>query len=987
MWAAILAADEHGYLCDATEIVGKAKAAVRPAPPPEWKTRLNRTATGYALRRTESASWSPGAELIYIVDISRTRVNATLTITVARREIRKSDGAWNTPKPYQLNQERLARVPVAEDRELLAMLLGAGAHDNFGYYYEGYERGAHTFSLPPVIAESALPRIVRSGRCFLPCGPNEASGPALQWDTGEPWRFLIEVKGSAAAGWILQGAFRRGEDRLPLDRVLAETTSGFLITRDRVARLAVEPGFAWIADFRNNQSFTVPERDRDEFLSTVLNTAAVPELDVPDEWKYEEIAVQPQAALHISQPGYSSKKNVMLAELSFDYAGHQLKEGASQRGIYHEPSRRFIRRDAAAEQQSRERLNELGLKYSTNDEGWLIPVNHTPRVVRTLVEDGWKVFADGKAFRRPDQFSASVASGVDWFDLEGQVRFGETTAQLPRLLAALSRGEKMIKLDDGTFGLLPEEWLRRLGPAAALGEADGDRIRFRASQAGVLDALLATAPAVNCDEAFRRVRQELERFQTIVPALQPAGFAGVLREYQREGLAWMHFLRQFSFGGCLADDMGVGKTAQVLALLETRRELRAKGEVDAPSLAVVPKSLVFNWKQEVDRFTPGIRVLDYTGIGRKREDLFRYDLILTTYGTLRRDVVHFRDRVFDYVILDEAQAVKNARTESAKAVRLLRGNHRLALSGTPVENHLGELWSLLDFLNPGMLGSMGAFESMSGAMRNAGTDTLRLLAPALRPFLLRRTKEQVARELPAKIEQTIYCEMEPEQKSLYESLRDHYRDSLLRRIQVDGIAKSKIQVLEALLRLRQAACHPGLVDRKLATDTSAKLDVLLEQLRDVLEEGHKALVFSQFTALLAIVRKKLDADGVKYEYLDGKTRDRQQRVERFQNDAACGLFLISLKAGGVGLNLTAADYVFILDPWWNPAVEAQAVDRTHRIGQIRQVFAYRLITRGTVEEKVLQLQQTKRGLADAIIGENNSLIRELRAEDIALLLS
>ena len=267
----------------------------------------------------------------------------------------------------------------------------------------------------------------------------------------------------------------------------------------------------------------------------------------------------------------------------------------------------------------------------------------------------------------------------------------------------------MVTLDDGSYGLLPEDWLRRLGPVAAMGEAHGDHIRFRPSQAGVLDALLATVPAVDCDDAFRRVRQELERFETIGPAPQPAGFRGVLREYQREGLGWMHFLRQFSFGGCLADDMGVGKTAQVLALLETRRELRAKGEIDAPSLAVVPKSLIFNWKQEVERFTPQLRVLDYTGMGRDRANLAGADLILTTYGTLRRDAVHFKDMVFDYVILDEAQAVKNAKTESAKAVRLLRGKHRLALSGTPVENHLaravvaagifesrhaGELWGV-----------------------------------------------------------------------------------------------------------------------------------------------------------------------------------------------------------------------------------------------------------------------------------------------------
>jgi SNF2 family DNA or RNA helicase len=555
------------------------------------------------------------------------------------------------------------------------------------------------------------------------------------------------------------------------------------------------------------------------------------------------------------------------------------------------------------------------------------------------------------------------------------------------LLEALRRADKMVRLDDGTYGVLPEEWLRRIGPLAGMGEPEQGHMRFRQSQAGLLDALVAAQPEAHCDETFARVREELRRFHSIEPAAQPAGFVGRLRDYQSEGLGWMHFLQRFSFGGCLADDMGVGKTAQVLALLESRRELRAAGEPIGPSLVVVPKSLVFNWKEEAARFTPQLRVLDHTGLERNGNDFSAYDLVLTTYGTLRRDAWRLKDAEFDYVVLDEAQVVKNAETESSKAARLLRARHRLAVSGTPVENHLGELWTLFEFLNPGMLGAANAFKVSGGSMRNPDEETRRLLGQALRPFVLRRTKEQVARELPSKTEQTVYCVLEPEQRKLYDGLRQHYRDSLLRRIETAGLAKSKIQVLEALLRLRQAACHPGLLDSKRSGDSSAKLDVLLEQLREVLDEGHKALVFSQFTSLLKILRARLNQDGMLYEYLDGATRDRQTRVERFQNDKDCRLFLVSLKAGGLGLNLTAAEYVFILDPWWNPAVEAQAVDRAHRIGQTRPVFTYRLIARDTVEEKVLELQKTKRDLAAAIIGAENSMIRDLRSEDLELLLS
>ncbi|MBM4079511.1 MAG: DEAD/DEAH box helicase, partial [Planctomycetes bacterium] len=421
-------------------------------------------------------------------------------------------------------------------------------------------------------------------------------------------------------------------------------------------------------------------------------------------------------------------------------------------------------------------------------------------------------------------------------------------------------------------------------------------------------------------------------------------------------------------------------------------ELRAKPDAASrpgPSLVVVPKSLVYNWIQEAARFTPHLRILDHTGVTRPdAPDRFEdYDAILTTYGTLRNDALIFKEVQFDYCILDEAQAIKNASTQSAKATRLLRAHHRLVLSGTPVQNHLGELWSLFEFLNPGMLGTASVFKLTGAGARNPDEDTRRLLAAALRPFILRRTKAQVAKDLPEKTEQTIHCELEPKQRKQYDELRDHYRSVLLGRVEAEGLNKAKMQILESLLRLRQAACHPGLIDKSRIPEPSAKLDTLLAQVDEVLDEGHKALVFSQFTSFLAIVRDRLDRQNTPYAYLDGQTQDRGAVVERFQSDPDCKLFLISLKAGGLGLNLTAAEYVFLLDPWWNPAVEAQAIDRTHRIGQSRQVFAYRLIARGTVEEKVLELQQTKRDLADAIITADNSLIRNLTRQDLELLLS
>jgi hypothetical protein len=1009
LWAAILTADKENFLVDAISAKGitldqgsalrpatvitrtsPAVTPIKPPPPPSWKTQMGRVVSVAASYRKEASPWPAHKEIFYLLDVPKSQVARRAVLTIATGE-RKKEGGWKSiPRPFSIHRDGIAGLPALEDRELLSMLLGGEQYSSYGYL-ESYDRGSTTFSLASVTAETILPRVVRTGRCLLPLAQDEIDKAPLQWDDGEPWKFVLEVRGDQREGWQLSGSFRRGPERMGIDEPLLAVRGGFLLTRERVARLAEDETFPWIGGLSNNNTIVFSEEEREEFFSHLICSPALPPLDLPEELQYEEVTLSPRKCLKISQNRYSYSKGQMRAELWFEYGARSVPANDVARGMYEASTRRFFRRDFNAEKAASAQLSEVGLRYVEDhwgkDAGWNVAASKLPRVVRALVESGWHVAAEGKVFRQPGQSTVSVASGVDWFELHGAIEFGDSSAPLPQLLAALKRGETMVTLGDGSYGLLPEEWLRRFGPVAAMGEAEGDHIRFGSNQAGVLDALLATQPAVDCDEAFRRVRQELARFQSIRSAPQPAGFQGRLRDYQCEGLGWMHFLRQFSFGGCLADDMGVGKTAQVLALLETRRELRAQGEIDAPSVVVVPKSLIFNWKQEVERFTPQIRVLDYTGIARNKDDLSRYDVILTTYGTLRRDALHFKEQVFDYVILDEAQAVKNARTESAKAVRLLRGNHRLALSGTPVENHLGELWSLLDFLNPGMLGASGVFQLAGGAMRNPSDDARKLLAHALRPFLLRRTKEQVAKELPPKIEQTIYCEMEPRQRALYNELREHYRKSLLPKINTDGIAKSKIQVLEALLRLRQAACHPGLIDRKRAQDPSAKLDFLIEQLRAVLEEGHKALVFSQFTSLLGILRAALQAEGIEHEYLDGKTDDRQARVERFQNDPACPLFLISLKAGGVGLNLTAADYVFILDPWWNPAVEAQAVDRTHRIGQLRQVFAYRLITRDTVEEKVLELQQTKRSLADAIIGAENSLIRDLRREDIELLLS
>jgi superfamily II DNA or RNA helicase len=977
----------------------KRQAAPASPPPPDWKKQLASLRT--RIEHTNPArpsAWPAGRELVYLLDLPAATQTGNLFLEFGYRD-RKRNGEWRNPRLRQNLRVEPGDFSDPLDREILSRVLGC---ENTDYYYSSYRTSGPALSgrvkVSPWLFDVLIPLLAKSGRAFARAQPDHGVLQPLSWDDGPPWEFWAQVR-KTDGRYALGGELRRGEERMPLSAPRQMFLGGLLLLEDRFARFDDRGAFAWIVGLRNSGPVSAPAGQADQLLTSLLDMPTLPRLDLPEELRYEEVTLAPRPRLHVrpkKQHSYVRHQERLAGELSFDYEGTVITPEQHGSGFYEQDRRRLVRRDRSAEANAAERLRQLGFRpfreYYTQESGLELTPRNLPSVVTTLLREGWHVEAEGKLYRQPSAFKMEVTSGIDWFELHGDVEFGDAQIPLPRLLAALRRGENSVLLDDGTFGMIPEEWLKKYGVLAGVGQAEEEMIRFSRAQVGLLDALLATMPEATCDELFQQARDELRHFVGIKPRDPAAGFTGRLRGYQREGLGWFDFLQRFNFGGCLADDMGLGKTVQVLALLEERRQARAaapKRKRSGPALVVVPKSLIFNWKQEAARFAPELRVLDHTGGDRTKgvEHFDDYDLVLTTYGTLRRDAVDFKDAEFDYCILDESQAIKNAGTESAKAVRLLRARHRLALSGTPIENHLGELWSLFEFLNPGMLGAASVFKMTAAGGRQVTPETRELLAKALRPFILRRTKDQVAKDLPQKLEQTLYCELEPVQRKMYNELRDHYRQSLLQKVQAEGINKAKILIIEALLRLRQAACHPGLVDKSQIPEPSAKLDVLLPQLAEVMEEGHKALVFSQFTSLLSIVRSRLDEAEIRYEYLDGKTRDRAARVERFQKDPECKLFLISLKAGGLGLNLTAAEYVFLLDPWWNPAVEAQAIDRAHRIGQTKSVFAYRLIAKDTVEEKVLELQKTKRDLADAIINADNSLIRRLAREDLELLLS
>ncbi|MCQ2397603.1 MAG: SNF2-related protein, partial [Lentisphaeria bacterium] len=509
-------------------------------------------------------------------------------------------------------------------------------------------------------------------------------------------------------------------------------------------------------------------------------------------------------------------------------------------------------------------------------------------------------------------------------------------------------------------------------------KSSDEKVRFRQQQAMLLQAVL-DENVQDVDGKYQRVLDRMrEEAETSVREIAPPEwFAAQLRPYQQIALSWLASLEQKGLSGILADDMGLGKTVEVLSMLALRHE--AKPEF--PSLVVVPSSLVFNWTNEAAKFAPRLKVGQYYGSGRIADQKWfeQFDVVLTTYGTMRIDAVRLSSLRFDYVILDESQAIKNCDSATAKAACALRAEHRLAMTGTPVENHLAELFSQLTFLNPGLF-SKRFTESLANenSVLHSRENAMRL-HQAVAPFILRRRKEQVAPELPPKTEQILWCELEDEQRAQYDNLRDFYRQELSQGAETSNM-------LAALLRLRQAACHTALINEANQSAPSAKTALLHEQLASLIASGHKALVFSQFTTLLKLVACDIEASGWKYCYLDGETKNREEVVKTFQEDAAVSVFLISLKAGGVGLNLTAADYVYLLDPWWNPAAEAQAIDRTYRIGQTRPVFAYRMISKGTVEEKVLQMQQRKQRLATSALGAPMEAPVEITAEDMRRLL-
>lgn len=599
-----------------------------------------------------------------------------------------------------------------------------------------------------------------------------------------------------------------------------------------------------------------------------------------------------------------------------------------------------------------------------------------PRLLETFQLFGAEKLKQYRISTYPPRLHLNLSHGIDFLEGEATVRFGEQQLSLLDVIRQYNQ-QRYIQLSDGSHALVNETYIRKL--ERLFQKSKKDKVKLSFFDLPLVEDLLDEAVA---GAAFQKSRAFFTGFNELAnqkPHL--ASVEATLRPYQKRGVQWLEHLHEHNLNGCLADDMGLGKTLQTITLLSGFYPSET-----LPTLVVMPKSLLFNWQKEVERFNPKLTTYTYYADHRDLDAACQCQLIFTTYALLRNDIEKFRERPYFYVILDESQNIKNIQSQASRAVVLLDARHRLALSGTPIENNLSELYSLFRFLNPAMFGSIEQFghNYLTPIQKHNDPDTIEELRKKIYPFVLRRLKKNVLTELPDKIEQVFYIEMSEAQHRFYEQRRLFYKEAIERQIADKGVEQSQFFIFQAFNELRQIASIPeaksdGKID-------SPKVETLVEQLTDAAANGHKMLVFVNYLAALEQIGEQLDAQGIDYVRMSGSTRDRQRLVERFQTDPVCKVFLMTLKTGGTGLNLTAADMVFIFDPWWNKAAENQAIDRSHRIGQSRKVMAYKLITQGTIEEKILQLQEKKAELFNAVISADASALKSFSESDIAFLL-
>lgn len=716
----------------------------------------------------------------------------------------------------------------------------------------------------------------------------------------------------------------------------------------------------------------------------------------PSEFSLSQIEDIEDDTLRIvyANPNIAQQKNepaplpiLKLKDRSGAFADLWMDYGHNRQIAYHEQDLHPFKRDIRAEKSWEQDLLETGyLPKIVGQSHYYCPLDQVAKSLSFLLEIGWNIQdSQGKKvlLYRDSQLDMSLENRD--ITIKGKLRYEEHETDLKNVVGAFTRRERFVEIGTQAVGLLPDRWNQEgLTELFEEGEIAAEGIKLKKHQLGTLGQLLQQPQNITLDNAIHQLKTVLTDLNEIPHSPPSASFKANLRPYQQQGVDWINFLSMLGFNGILADDMGLGKTVQVLAFLSLLS--RAK-----PTLIVMPTSLIFNWKNEIGKFLPDRKVLVYHGPHRNLSpDIFNEEIIiLTSYATMRLDIALLQTIDFAALILDEAQSIKNSSTQVAQSSYQLKADFRLLLTGTPIENHLGEIWSHFHFLMPELLGDEKSFyNDLQAGLSDSRY--IQRIKKKIRPFILRRKKADVAKDLPDCIEQTVWVEMPPAQRRIYEAYLAGIKTNLFVKVKNEGLSKHRLEVFEAILRLRQICCHPLLISSHLSPTenlefSSGKMESLLQDLENAVEENSKVLVYSQFTSMLHLIAKEVKSKNWNYVYLDGNTQNREAVVTEFQNNPSIHLFLISLKAGGTGLNLTAADYVCIFDPWWNEAAEQQAINRAHRIGRKTTVFAKRYAMLESIEEKLMRLKEQKKILVDTIF-DDEAAFGQLSIQDFAYLL-
>jgi non-specific serine/threonine protein kinase len=758
---------------------------------------------------------------------------------------------------------------------------------------------------------------------------------------------------------------------------------------------SVLPAVFWNNYFRVQQKFEIPHSEIEDFIRLYL-PHILPVLDWQNLADHFE---QVELPLTRKEIRLSEENGQLQIDASFRYQRFEfpLYMPVDRSLVSSNDHMLIVQRDFHAERTARTFLEEHGLIYRGGH--WHIASDYyvldwMRNVIPRLKKEGFEISGEDslrrhRVHRQTARLKLKVNLKGNQLDFKYGLFAGNKALQIPDLVRQIQVGRQYVKLADGSQIYIQEDLREKINEFSFLLDlADGSgKLRLPAAGIVLLKELKGLTQDFVLDEQSRVLLQRYEAFEKINDVSLPIDFHGELRKYQKSGLDWLFFLHDFHFGGILADDMGLGKTVQVISLLLKLKELK---KLNQPALIVMPLTLIFNWKEEIQKFSPSLNVMIYWGSRAERQKqvkgISKYDVILCSYGIALQDQHSLMEETYSYLILDESQKIKNPDTKTYRAVNRLKASHKLALTGTPVENSMVDLWAQLNFLNPGLLGNLKHFRNRFIDIPPEEKDDKTLaLKKLIFPFILRRTKQEVETQLPPLTEVVHHIEMTEHQQQIYQKWLQRYRDEIFLQIDRQGLNKSKLKVLEALTYLRQLACHPAIFDETVDLADAGKMQLLDDMLEAILIKGHKVLIFSQFVRFLKIVRRFFDSRSLQYEYLDGKVRNRAQKIKNFQENQNIAAFLISLKAGGVGVNLTAADYVIHLDPWWNPAVERQATDRAHRIGQEKRVFVYKYIMKNSVEEKILDLQEKKKQLSDKLITSDSTFMKQLTRQDLELL--